>query len=408
MGRKRKYEESHRWISFQLNLDRAPAPMWMHLGQASALCWSLGATPVSPGTRTEMHRLWLAKGVRATTAIEGNTLTEEQVQAQIDGELRLPPSQAYLQREVQNILDACNDVLEHVQSGEVPALSVELIKDFNRKVLNGLEEFLEEGITPGEIPEHNVLVGKYLGAPRQDCDYLLQRLVDWINDDIPTDWPGIKGGKVAMALIKSALAHLYIAWIHPFGDGNGRTARLIEFLLLMQAGVPSPAAHLLSNHYNETRLRYYQELRDASGSGGDVFPFLQYAFGGFVEGLLKQMEAVQNEHMQLVWQSYVHERLQGERETVTWKRRREIARQLARFSKPMSKKEVSELTPAIAKMYGGKSDKTVARDLSTLVQLGLIRRQDRGYRANTHDLLDFLPVVNDPAAVARKNASAKR
>ncbi len=38
-----------------------------------------------------------------------------------------------------------------------------------------------------------------------------------------------------------------MAWIHPFGDGNGRTARLLEFLILARCGmVPLPAAHLLS------------------------------------------------------------------------------------------------------------------------------------------------------------------
>ncbi len=42
------------------------------------------------------------------------------------------------------------------------------------------------------------------------------------------------------AIIKAVLAHVYIAWIHPFGNGNGRTARLIEFHLLMSGGMPPP------------------------------------------------------------------------------------------------------------------------------------------------------------------------
>jgi hypothetical protein len=54
-------------------------------------------------------------------------------------------------------------------------------------------------------------------------------------------------------LIAAVVAHVYFEWIHPFGDGNGRTGRLIELKLLLEAGVPQPAAHLLSNHYNATR-----------------------------------------------------------------------------------------------------------------------------------------------------------
>jgi Fic family protein len=47
--------------------------------------------------------------------------------------------------------------------------------------------------------------------------------------------------RIVIGVIKSIIAHLYLAWIHPFGDGNGRTARLLEVRFLMEAGVPSAA-----------------------------------------------------------------------------------------------------------------------------------------------------------------------
>jgi len=81
-------------------------------------------------------------------------------------------------------------------------------------------------------------------------------------------------------------------WIHPFGDGNGRTARLVEFQILLQAGIPSPAAHLLSNHYKQTRTEYYRQLATASRSGGNILPFIEYAVGGFVDGLKEQLALI--------------------------------------------------------------------------------------------------------------------
>jgi Fic family protein len=87
------------------------------------------------------------------------------------------------------------------------------------------------------------------------------------------------------AILKAVVAHLYLAWIHPFGDGNGRTARLVEFQILLSSGVPSPAAHLLSNHYNQTRSEYYRQLDRASKSGGELAPFIEYGARGFVAGL---------------------------------------------------------------------------------------------------------------------------
>ena len=56
-------------------------------------------------------------------------------------------------------------------------------------------------------------------------------------------------------------------------------------MILVISGVPAPAAHLLSNHYNQTRSEYYRQLGRASQSGGDVLPFITYAVRGFVDGL---------------------------------------------------------------------------------------------------------------------------
>ena len=46
-----------------------------------------------------------------------------------------------------------------------------MIADYNRRVLSGLEEHLDDGVVPGEIPTHRVTVGRYRGAPREDCRY---------------------------------------------------------------------------------------------------------------------------------------------------------------------------------------------------------------------------------------------
>ena len=98
-------------------------------------------------------------------------------------------------------------------------------------------------------------------------------------------------------------AHLYLAWIHPFGDGNGRTARLVEFLLLANCGVvPMPAAHLLSNHYNLTRDRYYRELARASESGGDTLGFLTYAIEGFIDGIREVIGMVREQQVNIAWE----------------------------------------------------------------------------------------------------------
>lgn len=95
-----------------------------------------------------------------------------------------------------------------------------------------------------------------------------------------------------MGIIRAVLAHLYLAWIHPFGNGNGRTARLIEFQLLL--GFPTPACHLLSNYYMRTCSRYYQVLRETGKvEGYPVWKFASYAIQGFVEELHGALDTIQ-------------------------------------------------------------------------------------------------------------------
>src|SRR5262249_51025126 len=157
------------------------------------------------------------------------------------------------------------------------ALTPAKVREYNRLVLSGLK--LEDGVVPGEYRDHWAVVGRYRGAPPEDCGYLVQRLCDWLSGDAFR--PATQSMTVAFALIRAVLAHLYLVWIHPFGDGNGRTARLVELLILLSSGVPQPAVHLLSNHYNTTRPEYYRQL-DSASRNQDLRPFLLYAISGFV------------------------------------------------------------------------------------------------------------------------------
>src|SRR5207247_2202738 len=174
--------------------------------------WSL----LKPEVAEQMNLLFLAKGAQATTAIEGNTLSEADALELVEGgELDLPPSQQYLATEIQNIVDACNRVKDELIAGGATEVTVAGIRQFNREVLSELE--LDDGVAPGEIRTRSVVVGgRYRGAPAADCEYLLERLCDWLNgpdfDTPDEDWI------VPRALLKAMIAHLYLAWIHPFDD----------------------------------------------------------------------------------------------------------------------------------------------------------------------------------------------
>lgn len=380
-----EYQRTHPWIAFKIYLRQARPQLWMLLGEAASKCEHIAGAPLKPETAERLHKVYLAKGVQATTAIEGNSLSEKEVLQHLEGKLNLPPSKEYLTQEVDNIVAAFNHIRERLQAGD-DSLTSERILEFNRQVLEKLT--LGESVMPGKIREHPVVVGNvYRGAPAADCSYLLGRLSEWLNS---SDFKAPPGMEQVYAVIKAVTAHLYMAWIHPFGDGNGRTARLVELQILLAAGIPTPAAHLLSNHYNQTRTEYYRQLDKASKSGGDVAPFLEYAVQGFVDGLREQLQTIRDQQWEVAWENYVHG-LFHDKTGKTARRQRRLVLDLSLADKPVPVGKITDLTPRLAREYAGKTAKTLQRDLNALEKMGIVERTPEGARAKREIMLAFLP-----------------
>jgi len=385
----RTYERTHPWINFKVDLRRLDFTTWMILGEAQSKCEHITGVPLPPAVNQKLHALFLAKGIQATTAIEGNTLSEEEVQRILEKELQMPPSKKYLQKEVENILKAMKMLLNDVTTCEKYLFSVEKLRHFNELVLAGLE--LDENVVPGRIRGHSVVAGTYKGAPAKDCEYLLKKLCNWLNQ---TDLLPSKGNRIARGILKAIIAHLYLAWIHPFGDGNGRTARLMEFVILLDAGIPTPAAHLLSNHYNLTSSEYYRQLAYSSKAKlGDISDFIHYALQGLVDGLQTQINTIKALQHAIIWRDIVYESFRG-KEKESDRRRRELVLELSKRQGDEDISSLIRLAPAIKILYVGKSEKTIQRDMKILLEMKLLTQdKDTGLVILNRNLIQgFMPL----------------
>jgi Fic family protein len=387
----RTFETTHPWIDFRPDFKEVAPEIWMALGEARSKIEHIAGVPLPPNVQQRLNTIFLARGALATTAIEGNTLSESDVVKIVEGQSHLPASQAYLQQEVENILEACRLVDSGVRQGSLVPLDVATIRRFNAIVLHELEH--EDEVEPGQTRKHSVLVGNvYRGAPAEDCDYLLERLCGWLNEE----WfDGRDGWGLAEALLKAIIGHLYIAWIHPFGDGNGRTARLVEYLILVNAGVPCLAGHLLSNHYNKTRTAYYRELDRASKENGGVVGFARYALQGLVDELRLSLDEIRSFQRWLVWSDYVDEVLGHERTAVRTRQLQlmgAVSSTNEMTAKPVPIASLRTLSPALEVAYAGKTQKTVTRDINTLVAANLLRREHGGLVANIAIVDAFRPL----------------
>lgn len=385
MTSKRSYETSHPWLTFSIDLRQMSARFWLALGEIKSKAEHIAGVPLDPQVAEEFHNIFLAKGVLATTAIEGNTLSEDEVRRILSGDLKLPPSRQYLETEVKNIIRACNELVDQIDNNSMICCTTSAIQWMNRQILDRLT--VEEGVEPGEIRQHSVTVGRYRGAPPEDCAYLLDRLCSWLAGP---DFKPAAGEEVPYAVIAAIVAHIYLAWIHPFGDGNGRTARLVELQILLLNGLATPVCHLLSNHYNLTKTEYYRQLDHTSRSGGDIQQFMYYAIQGLVDGLREQVTKLRETQIDVSWNNYIFKRFQ-DLESLTDRRRRDLVLDLTEYGKPVQLKDLSRISERMRSHYGDKTGRTRARDLAALVDMDLVTRRGRYYTANKDAIQAFLP-----------------
>jgi Fic family protein len=387
----RKYETTHPWITFEFTGGKFDV-LSVRLGEAYSKCRHLAGTPLQPRLAAELAQLYLVKGAQATTAIEGNTLTESEVAEILEERKSLPPSQNYLQKEVENVAGVLRQIDIEAQQSNGWRVTPEWLKAQNKAILDGIAD--EDHVVPGEYTEKQLVVGSvYRSAPPEDVPYLVDQLCNWLNTMLAHVFDDTldQDKRFFQAFYAAVLGHLYIAWIHPFGNGNGRTARALECAILAHSHlVPWVSSSLLSDHYNRTRNRYYAML-DAASRQGDVVGLIEYAALGFVDQLREQIDKVQRQQRRVAWVNFVYQMFQSETQGETSKRRRTLLLSLPE-GEPTSRSGLRRLTPELAEMYAKVGDRALSHDTGKLTTLGLLRGDAKTGFSPAIDLMDaFIP-----------------
>lgn len=382
-----KSKQKYKHISFQRSWEIGEKTIY-ELGQCNSIIKALCNIPISPDYRLKLLSVSLKKGAKSTTAIEGNTLSVEEIE-KVDKGIRLAPSKEYQETEVLNILNALNQLLREVSvNHKIEIVSVELIKRLNHMAGKDLGEHFEA--IPGKIRRNNVVVGvKYRAPEYQDVEMLLKQFCEWNIKEFHFE----KGQSFIDSIIQAIVSHIYIVWIHPFGDGNGRTARLLEFYIMLRSGNPDFASHLLSNFYNETRNEYYRHL-DKSVKIGDLSGFISYAVRGYRDGLNDILNLVHKYLFKISWDKYIHDifqtkKIKGKTESIN-KRRRNLILAIP-INNKLNMDGIMNLNVEIASTYKVRSPRTLARDIKELIDLKLLNYENGIYQANTALLERYIP-----------------
>jgi len=235
--------------------------------------------PILPELSTRLEEEIIRKSIFGTAALEGNPLSEDRV-GQIISESDKEEQVGRAEREIRNLKAAYDFIASQRATDSVPELSETIIQKVHALITWDVEykynvagTYRSHLVKVGNIEHGGVYVPPKCLA---DIKTLMKEYITWINskeilDQDPT--------------IRAALAHYHLALIHPFGDGNGRTARLVEALLLRLGGIKYVPI-MLSNFYYRNIDDYFWAFSNAiKNKEHDVTPFLEFILKGVIDSL---------------------------------------------------------------------------------------------------------------------------
>lgn len=209
-----------------------------------------------------LRRVNRVRTIRGSLAIEGNTLSEAQVTAILDGKLVMAPPREV--QEVKNALAAYDRF--HTWN---PQSQTDLL-DAHRILMSGLIDeagrYRSGGV--GVVAGRDVI---HMAPPARRVPNLMADLLGWLS---ATD---------AHPLIAGAVFHYEFEFIHPFADGNGRMGRLWQSLILTRWSplfATIPVESLVYEHQTE----YYNALQESTAAT-DSGPFVAFMLRMILEAL---------------------------------------------------------------------------------------------------------------------------
>ena len=244
--------------------------------QAAALRERIQSAAVELSWIPALQKDTRTRNSHASTAIEGNPLTLEQVRALEEGR-ELSAVETRPKREILNYFAGLRYIEKHAKK---KTLRHEDIFKLHR-LLAG--KVMDQG-EAGRYRTIQVRVGRHYPPAAADVSGLMFELLEWWNKKAPELSPALS----------SSILHYQFEWIHPFADGNGRTGRALALWELYRRGFDSHHIFSVDEYYWEDRPAYYRALDAVRDDGGDLTGWLEYCAQGLCRTLDRVWTRVQS------------------------------------------------------------------------------------------------------------------
>jgi Fic family protein len=197
----------------------------------------------------------------------------------------------------------------------------------------------------------------YTPPPAAEVPYLLEDLLNWINSE---------EAREVHPVLKAGIVHYELARIHPFTDGNGRTARAVATLVMFLDNYDIRKFFSFEEYFDENPMDYYLTLQAVSNQlvldthERDLSPWLDY----FVEGVAIELNRIKERVKRISADARIKDQL-GEQ--VVLNERQMIIMEFLHRHKEMSNRDFRKIFPDF-------SDDTVLREIKFLKQKGLMKK----------------------------------
>jgi Fic family protein len=326
---------------------------------AKAAMLALTQIPYQRSWAEELQKIQLKREVAGTSRIEGAEFTEKE----LDAAMRETPEQL----ETRSQRQAAAAVATYRWITQIPGdrpVDEALIFEVHRRIVTGCDE---DHCAPGKLRGRDENVT--FGAPRhrgvtggKECAEAMHQLAAAVRTDFTRHDP----------LIQALALHYHFAAMHPFLDGNGRTARALEALMLQRTGLRDTLFIAMSNYYYENKTAYLTALNETWDINHELTPFLKFALKGIESQCQRLFSEIRHQVAKALYRNTMADlfgRLQSPRKRVM------SARHLQILNLLLDAGEVSlvYISGKTRQFYSVKNPgKALARDLNYLIQLGAL------------------------------------
>ena len=362
---------------YWLRYDRAAVSNL--LIEAKTAAGVLNRLPYLPQWIEQAHEEQLRLEAIGTTRIEGAEFTERERDEALAPDASTRAGLTHSQRQ----LRAANTTYRWLreQPGDRP-VTAELILGIHRRIVTGCDD---DHCEPGAIRRagSNVTFGNPVcrGA---EAGAELAGAFGGLGQAIAGEFRGHD------RIIQAMAAHYHIGAMHPFDDGNGRTARALEAFMLRRAGVNDMVMVSLSNYYYEHQQEYLAALYDSRVSGHDLTPFLTFALPAITDRCNALAGEIETHSKRLLYREFARSlfgRLRTRRRRVLAERQLRIIDTLLDDG-PLNLLDLVKLVrdPYTNLKFPGRA---FVRDVNGLIRLSAVVRRDDQFAVNLDWPLEF-------------------